>query len=562
MAYVLITDDLHEWQAMAHWPSRLTPLDRFLSRFTQLRPGEGRSLVLFFVYALLMMIGYYILKTVREPLLLTGPSAAIKSYAYAATAAVLLLIVPLYGLVFRHTGKQQLTRYVTVFFVVNLLLFYLAGRAGLDIAFAYYVWVGVFGLMITAQFWGYAADCYNVKSGKRLFPVIMIGATLGGLVAPWFSGTLFPIVGPWFLMLTAAVLLAVTLPFVAWAREAVPPGSRGIAPVAGERAHGGAFGGLSLVLTDHYLFLLALMIILLNWVNTSGEYILAELAVRHADAQLAAGQDIVKADFIAGFYGDFFFTVNLLTLLLQVFLVARVIRRIGIRWAVLVLPMITLAGYGLVAFFPAFTLIRVFKVIENSTDYSLMNTARHALYLPLSAAQKYEGKTTIEAFFWRFGDLLQAGAIYVGLKWLDFDIRHFALLNVALSLAWCFVAWRLGRLYRGKASVVSQQQPPQLLHPPQLHVLTPGEKFAFELPPDTFAEPDAGDVLSFTVHEAGGSALPKWIRFDEATLAFRGVAPQQPGLEVALLLRATDFDGLWAEGRVLLKIGPPGAEPV
>ena len=56
---------------MAHWPTQLTPLDRFLGRFTQLRPGEGRSVVAFFSYALLMMVSYYILKTIREPLLLT-----------------------------------------------------------------------------------------------------------------------------------------------------------------------------------------------------------------------------------------------------------------------------------------------------------------------------------------------------------------------------------------------------------------------------------------------------------------------------------------------------------
>ena len=110
---------------MPQWPTRLTSLDRFFNRFTQLRPGEGKSVVAFFSYALLMMIAYYILKTIREPLLLTGSSAEMKSYAYAVVAVILLFIIPLYGLVFRHTGKQQLTRYVTGFFLLNLLVFYL-----------------------------------------------------------------------------------------------------------------------------------------------------------------------------------------------------------------------------------------------------------------------------------------------------------------------------------------------------------------------------------------------------------------------------------------------------
>jgi AAA family ATP:ADP antiporter len=543
---------------MARWPTRLTPLDRFFGHFTRLRAGEGRSVALFFTYALLMMVSYYVLKTIREPLLLTGPSAAIKSYAYAATAGILLLVVPVYGAVFRNTGKQQLTRYVTLFSVASLLLFYLAGRAGMDVAFAYYVWVGIFGLMITAQFWGFAADSYNVKSGQRLFPVIMIGATLGGLVAPWLSGTLFPTAGPWLLMLAAIVLLALTLPFVGWSRAAVPPGSRSTGPQEGEREHGGAFGGITLVITDRYLLLLALMVVLLNWVNTTGEYILAELTVRYADAQVAAGSDVVKANFIAGFYGDFFFTVNLLTLLLQVFLVARVIRWIGVGWALMVLPLVTLAGYGLVAFIPIFSLIRVIKILENSTDYSLMSTARHSLYLPLSPAQKYEGKTTIEAFFWRFGDLLQAGAIYAGLNWLHFDIREFAIVNVVLSGFWLLVAWRLARMYRTRELAAGEHQPPRLLLAPQDHWLSPGKPFAFQLPADTFAARELGDVLDFTAQQAGGGGLPEWIDFDAESMGFSGKAPATPGLSVHLILRATDFEDAWTEAWLILRVGEEG----
>ncbi len=426
---------------------KFTPLERFLNRFYILEPEEGRSVGVFFSYALLMMVSYYILKTIREPLLLTGSSAEMKSYAYALTALLLLFIIPLYGLAFRHTGKQQLTRYVTGFFLVNLLIFYLLGRAGVDIGFAYYVWVGIFNVMITAQFWAFAADSYNLRSGKRLFPVIMIGATLGSLAAPSLSGALFPSLGPWVLMLMAMALLAMTIPCVGWARAAVPPGSRSPVSSPEEKAHGGVLGGLALVFTDRFLFVLALFILLLNWINTTGEYILAELVVRYADAAVAAGTGVQKSDFIAAFYGNFFFVVNLLTLLLQVFAVARIIQWIGIRAAVLVLPVITLIGYGLVAFIPIFSIIRIVKVMENSTDYSLMNTTRHALYLPLTAAQKYEGKTTIEAFFWRFGDLAQAGAIYAGLHWFRFDIEQFALVNMVLSLLWLAVAWQVSRRY-------------------------------------------------------------------------------------------------------------------
>ena len=85
---------------MAHWPTRFTSLDRFFNRFTHLRAGEGRSVLAFFTYALLMLLSYYILKTIREPILLSAANAEIKSYAVAVTAVLLFFLIPLYGLVF------------------------------------------------------------------------------------------------------------------------------------------------------------------------------------------------------------------------------------------------------------------------------------------------------------------------------------------------------------------------------------------------------------------------------------------------------------------------------
>jgi AAA family ATP:ADP antiporter len=534
------------------WPIRLTRLDRLVSLFTKLRPGEGRSVLLFFSYALLIMLSYYILKTIREPLLLTKASAEMKSYAYAATAFLLLILIPLYGLAFRHSGKLQLTRYVTAFFVATLLIFLLMGRAGMDIGFAYYVWVGIFNVMITAQFWAFAADTYNVKSGQRLFPVIMVGATLGSLAAPALAGALFPLLGPWILMIIAMALLALTLPFVAWSRSAVPPGSRSHYHAEQLAESGGALGGLRLVLTDRYLFLLAVMIVLLNWVNTTGEYILAELVVRQADLVAGSG-GVDKADFIARFYGGFFTAVNVLTLVIQVTLVARIIHWIGVRGAVLVLPLIAVLGYGMVVFVPIFSLIRVVKILENSTDYSLMNTTRHALYLPLNPAEKYEGKTTIEAFFWRFGDLAQAGAVYAGLHWFGFGVSQFAMLNMALSLTWLAVAWMVGRRYTTAEQEQSANLPPRLCHRMEDHYLEPGQAFSFQLPVDTFIDPDEGDAMTISAHLDNSRDLPDWLHFDPKAWAFSGEVPFGVDETTSLVVRATDFDGAWSEGRLLFR---------
>ena len=134
------------------------------------------------------------------------------------------------------------------------------------------------------------------------------------------------------------------------------------------------------------------------------------------------------------------------------------------------------------------------STVERATSAPRASTSEPSL----TAAQKYEGKTTIEAFFWRFGDLAQAGAIYAGLHWLNFGIQQFALINMVLSMLWLMVARQLARGYRNKEQAVSLNHPPRLLRRPRKRALPVGQPFDFSLPLDTFIDPDQGDVLTFT----------------------------------------------------------------
>jgi len=421
-----------------------------LHAFALVRPAEALSVALLFCYALVLLVCYYLLKTLREPLLLAEGSAEIKSYAQAVIALVLLVLVPLYAAAFKRVERARLVRGITVLFIGNLLLFAFLGEAGVDIAFAYYVWVGVFGVVILAQFWAHAADAFDVESGERVFPAIVVGATLGGLVGPLAFRVLYPAVGIRALMLICAGLLVVTLPLVGWSRRAVPADSRrgGAVDVRTSPARSvGARSGFALVLADPYLRLLALLVVLLNCVNSTGEYLLAEVIVARADEQVAIDAAADRGALIAGFYASFFFVVNALAVAAQLLLVGRLFGWIGVQGAVLVAPVIALVGYGLAAFLPVFTLLRILKTFENSVDYSVTNTARHALYLPLPPEERYAGKTAIDAFFWRFGDLLQAGMVYFGVNALDFGLREFACVNAALAVVWIGVALGLARGY-------------------------------------------------------------------------------------------------------------------
>jgi AAA family ATP:ADP antiporter len=531
----------------------LSPFERVLTLFTRLRPGEGRSAFLFFLHGFLLLFSYQVVKALREAFMLTKFSAEVRAYAVALIALLLMLLVPLYAAVRRRLDGDRLLRAVTAFFAANLLLFWAAALAGLPIAFPFFVWVSIFGVMVIAQLWAFAADSFNLKSGQRLFPVIMVGANLGALTGAKAAQVAVGALGPTGLMLAATIVLLATLALVSPERRAVPAGSR---PVVAD--HGvpvpRLLGGIGLVLRDDYLRLIALLVVLLNWINTTGEFVLADFVQRDARAQVAdSGGALDAGALIAAFYGDFQFWVTLVGLAIQLFLVARIYRHVGVRGALLVQPVVVAIGYGLLAlgpllggFVPVFTLIRLVKIAENSIDYSLMNTTRHALFLPVDRDAKYDGKTAIDSFFWRFGDLLQAGAVYAGLNWLGWGVAQFATLNLVLALAWIGLAVLIGRAFAQRAAVNVINVAPEAGTPiPDLRCM-PGRRIEHRVPDDAFVDADPGDVLHVTARLDDGRPLPPWLRFDARSRRFFGSPPAAWVGEFRIVVVASDVDGFEA----------------
>ena len=164
-----------------HPPREKSALDKFLSLFSKVEAGEGGNVVLLFVAAFILMGLYYVLKPVREALILSQAGAVMKSYASAAQALLFVFVVPIYGAFAARVNRVWLISGMTLFFISNLVLFILAGGAGMQIGVAYYIWLGVFSFMVVSQFWAFANDVYTEEQGKRLFPVVGIGSTLGGV---------------------------------------------------------------------------------------------------------------------------------------------------------------------------------------------------------------------------------------------------------------------------------------------------------------------------------------------------------------------------------------------
>jgi len=420
-------------------------LDRTLSIVTDVRAGEGGTALLLAFNVFCLLAFYYVLKTVRESLILSEGGAEVKSYSAAGQALLLVAFVPAYGAIASRFNRMRLISGVTLFFASHLVVFYLLGMAGVHIGIAFFLWIGIFNLVVIAQFWAFATDLYSRERGQRLFPLIGLGSSLGAWVGAELASVLFVQLGPYRLMLFSAVGLAlcILLTLSAERRE------RGSVQTKEAEAPIGKAGGFQLVLSNRYLLLIALLMVLLNVVNTIGEFLLGKLVVANAASAVAAGtaSGLTTEAIIGQFYGSFFGWVNLCGFLFQLLIVSRVFKWVGVRGALFVLPCIAFFSYGMLAVLPILAIVRVAKILENSTDYSIQNTARQALFLPTSREAKYKAKQAIDSFFWRAGDVLQAVVVLIGTA-LAFQTRHYAILNLAFVCVWLGLVVAIGREHK------------------------------------------------------------------------------------------------------------------
>ncbi len=419
-------------------------LDRALSLFTDVHAGEGLGALLLAANVFYLLAFYQVLKIVRDALILSESGAEAASYASAGMAAVLFLFVPAYGAFASRVNRVWLISGVTIFFASHLLIFYALGAAGMKIGVAFYIWIGVFNNVAIAQFWAFANDLYTNERGKRLFPLVGIGASLGALVGAGLTAYFFKGMGPYRAMLIAAVglLVPVALTIIVHRRE----GHRKEATTAEAEKPVGGSGSFQLVFKQRYLLLIAMMVLVYNLVNTLGGYILNKVFEQEAARQIAAGLagGASESAIIGTMSGTVQTMVNLLGLVLQAFFVSRIFKYIGVRGALFILPAIAATGYTAIALIPTFFAVQWTKVFENGTDYSIQNTTKHALFLPTSREAKYKAKQAIDAFFVRFGDMLQAAVVFVGVQ-LAFTIRGFAIVNVVLVGVWLLIVLGIRR---------------------------------------------------------------------------------------------------------------------
>ena len=445
-----------------------TRLERLLGIVTDVRAGEGRSALLMFANVFLILCAYYFIKPLREGWLATESVGDLEKWelrAYSVFGQVVLLvpIVTLYGRISqRWKGGALITR-STLFCISNMLLFWLVQPDFLfevvpGTGILFYLWVGMFSVFVVAQFWSFAADLYTDERGRRLMPLIMIGGNAGAAFGALLLGRLIEQSGfpPEYLLLLATVPLGLSILISRRVEDRGPLGDGldRVAATPAERAER-TRGSLGTVISDRFLLTVAAMTLLMFWVITNGENllnkVLQETLAEQAQAAGALDETAVRQftnTETRRFYADYYLWVNGLTLFLQALLASRLLKYGGFAAILLALPVISLMSYATMALVPLLMVVKAMKITENSTNYSLNNTARHVLWLPVPPEILYKGKPTIDTLIVRAGDALAAFTVLVGVQLLGLATETYFVLNVFLVFCWVGAGILVLRLHR------------------------------------------------------------------------------------------------------------------
>jgi AAA family ATP:ADP antiporter len=439
-----------------------------------------------FLNVFLILCAYYFLKPLREGWIVVSPIAGlekmeVKAYTSFGQALLLVFVVAWYSRLVNRWPRAKLITWVTLFCMSNMVVFWLLQP---DFFFehlpvsgiAFYLWVGMFGVFVVAQFWAFAADVYNDEEGRRLIPVIAIGATAGAamgakvteflvegglvnLIAMLGVEPLTELASRILVRKSLLILALLPLGVSILLTRIVDRRSGSVAPPQpapkAEAKQEAGESGLSLVLRSRYLMAVAIITVLLNWVNTNGENLLTRV-IQESLAADAAAQGITDPqalrDFTlsgtTAFYGNFFTWVNAVALFLQAVVASRLLKYGGFGALLMLLPVVALVSYSTMAIVPILAVVKLMKVAENSTDYSINNTARHVLWLPVASEVKFKGKPTIDSLFARVGDGMAALTVLIGVQLLALTTGAFFAFSAALVFVWIFYALRVVREHK------------------------------------------------------------------------------------------------------------------
>ncbi|MGZ5164271.1 MAG: NTP/NDP exchange transporter [Burkholderiales bacterium] len=432
-------------------PDSEGPFYRLLNRLVNVRPREVPALLWSWAYIFTVLSSYYVMRPIRDQMGVAGGVKNLQWLFMGTLICMLLLNVP-FGALVKNLPRSRFIPITYRFFAVSILLFAIAFQFADETSIiwygrAFFIWISVFNLFVVSVFWALIVDTFSSEDGKRLFGFIAAGATLDAITGSAITATLARHLPVAVLLIVAALMLEIAVLCVrnlARLSDALNtrPGERNRdAPIGGH-----VLAGMTRVFKSSYLANIVLFMLLFSITATFIYFQQADIVARSFSERGAQTAFFARIDLL----------VNVLTLIVQLFLTARILRFAGVGVTLALLPLVTVIGFGTLALLPSIMALLIVQVLRRSGDYAVARPAREVLYTVVPREDRYKSKSFIDTVVYRTGDQLGAWC-YVLLTGLGLRLTQIAGVGACLAVVWLLNGLWLGRR-QDRLALLTQQK--------------------------------------------------------------------------------------------------------
>ena len=425
---------------------RTTPR-AIVARLTGVRPAETGIVLLSAAYFFCVLSAYYVIRPIREEMGVAGGVENIP-WLFTGTLAAMLLAHPVFAALVSRWPRRRFVTVTYRFFMLCLVAFFAVlnalpqgGTAAIWAGRLFFIWTAVFSLFVVSVFWSFMTDIYGERQGRRLFGLIGVAGTLGAIVGSSITALLIESLSPATLLWFSIVLLECAVACVKGLdRRTGGRGPDSPSPSDDAVIGGSPLDGIKHVLASPYLLGICAFMLLFTIGSTFLYNIQAAVMVH----------TFPDPDERTSVFAQINLAVNTLTLLTQLFLTGRIMRRFGVGPTLALLPLLSIAGFLALGAAPVFAVFVIFQVLRRAGNFALAVPAREVLYTVLPRRDKYKAKNFNDTFVYRAGDQVGAWS-FAGFGALGLGTAAMAWSMVPVAGVWLGVAAWLGRRQRGLA---------------------------------------------------------------------------------------------------------------
>ncbi|MDX1672880.1 MAG: Npt1/Npt2 family nucleotide transporter, partial [Balneolaceae bacterium] len=402
-------------------------LKKIANIFYDIRKGEWASAFLMFLLHFFLMVALYLLKPARDSLFLVEIGPKQLPLVYILLALVAIPVTQLLSNMTQKYDVKKVLHWSLLILILNLLILrWLLWLRDPWIYMVFYIWVGIFGLLVISQFWLYANGLYDAAQSKRLFSFLNLGAIIGAIAGSGASSLLVSNLGldTRNLLYACIGILLVCVLIFRYLKQMQPAEEPGTLPEEERRTSAPEI--IKTVFKSRYQLILAGII---------GMTMLATTLVDYQFKSIAYDAYPVTAE-LTSFMGKFYGGLSFASFLIQILLSASIIRRLGLGGAVLSRPVGLTIGSILLMIEPVLATAVFIRGYDDATRYSIDKTGRELLYLPLSQRVKKKTKVFLDIFVDRFFRGIAGVFLLIFIFVIDLSVQQISFFVLIVTGCW------------------------------------------------------------------------------------------------------------------------------